>query len=836
MFLPKTCLAIPVFVDGDVLAVLQFFHQDRIEEDSRVVAATRLHVLELQRFLEGRGWQQLRSFLAAIVESTSDAIIGKDLQGQILSWNHGAELVYGYSEDEAVGRSIKLILPDELEQEEPEILKAVQSGKPLTGFETIRRHKSGKLLNVSLTISPIRDQDGELMGAATIERDITSLKQTIQDLYDREERLRLLMEASGEAIYGIDTLGNCIFANRVCAKILRYRSSTDLLGRDMHALIHHHHADGRPYPASECPIQSAIAAGKSVHILNDVFWREDGSRFPAEYWASPIRRGSEIVGAVVIFEDSTERIAAERVRGELAAIVESSGDAIIGKSLDGTITSWNRGAVQLYGFTTDEAIGRNYRDCLLGRLIDAEDAVDTSNADWMTRTLETQRTRKDGGIIEVGITESAIRDSQGALIGTSSIERDISQRKRREAELERAREQAEIANRAKSEFVANISHELRTPMNAVLGMLRIALEEPLPDALRDYLSTASESAENLLLNLDDLLDFSRMEAGRFELEPDPFRFQETLENAVRPLADRAQEKGIDLSLDIDQGIPDQLEGDALRFRQVITNLVGNAIKFTERGHVSLAASCDRADGGRPTLRFVVADSGIGIRPEDRPRLFKAFEQADSSTTREYGGTGLGLAICRRLVEMMGGQIDLESTPGEGSTFWFTLVLNSRLAAPDTDCPPTTDSLEGQLIQKHRGARILLAEDEPISREVAEGLLREACMDVDVAGDGAQAVEMAQLRAYDLILMDMQMPRLTGIDAAQRIRRTSRNLDTPIIAMTANAFEEDRRACLAAGMNAHLAKPVEPDVLYSALLQWLPPVAVSAPPRPARSGY
>ncbi|TWT59152.1 Signal transduction histidine-protein kinase BarA [Thalassoglobus neptunius] len=667
----RTVLTLPVIADGHLAAYVQFYHWEEIAEDSRLISSVRNELKPLQELLERRRWQELKSYLAAIVESSNDAIIGKDRFGTIVSWNHGAERVYGYTEREAIGKTVQLILPEGTLEEEEEIRDVVQSGRRLASFETVRKHKNGSLLDISLSISPVRDSQGRLIGSATIERDITPLKRTIRELYDREEKLRLLMEASGEAIYGIDPDGRCTFANRACARVLGFESAEELLGEKMHKLVHHSYEDGGNYPQDLCPINQTLMYGKSVHVNNEVFWRKDGTSFPVEYWASPVRRGSNVVGAVVVFEDATDRIIAERTRAELAAIVESSADAIIGKALDGTIKSWNQGASQLYGYESDEVIGQNYTALLCAEDDQMPKPVDVSEQDWNVSTFEVTRIDRNGNQIEVGITESGILDSEGRLIGTASIERDISSRKRRETELEEARHAAEVANKTKSEFVANISHELRTPMNAVLGMLRIVLEEPLPQALRDYLGTAKDSAETLLLILDDLLDFSRMEAGKFELDPEPFRLRETVENSVKALANRAHQKGLELTFDVDGSVPDRLEGDGFRLRQVLVNLTGNAIKFTDHGEIVVTVTSKMIDDDTVVIEFTVEDTGVGIPEGDLERIFEPFTQVDSSMTRSRTGSGLGLSICRELIQKMGGEISVASQVGKGTTFRFT---------------------------------------------------------------------------------------------------------------------------------------------------------------------
>ena len=539
-----------------------------------------------------------------------------------------------------------------------------------------------------------------------------------------------------------------------------------------------------------------------------------------------------IIGTI---RDITEHHLAEAELRKLSLAIEQSPHSIVISNTLGRIEYVNEAFVAHSGYSRFEAIGENPKVLQSGLTPD-----ETYKSLWHTLAQgeiwrgEFTNRRKDGRIYEELAIISPVRQPNGEVTHYLAIKEDITEKKAtqieleqyrqeleslveiRTAELNRAKEEAESANRAKSAFLANMSHEIRTPMNAIMGLTHIALRDSTSQSQRERLNKVADAAQHLLSIINDILDISKIEAGKLTLEETDFAVAPGLAKATHLIIDKANTKQLQLSQKIDPALPVTLRGDPLRIQQILVNFLSNAVKFTERGEIELSVTLLSTEGNTLLVRYAVRDSGIGLSDEMKTRLFKPFEQADTSTTRRYGGTGLGLAISRRLAEAMQGEIGVESTPGGGSTFWFTARLkvanNSHGAVP-----VVTD----QFIQFLPGTQVLLVEDNPINEEVASALLHDAGLSVDIAQNGQEAVDKALSQHYALVLMDMQMPVMDGVEATRQIRQLPGWEDIPIIAMTANVFADDRNNCIEAGMNGHVAKPVNPATLMEELAKWLP---------------
>ncbi|MFZ1536792.1 MAG: ATP-binding protein [Chromatiaceae bacterium] len=519
--------------------------------------------------------------------------------------------------------------------------------------------------------------------------------------------------------------------------------------------------------------------------------------------------------------------------------------------LDGVITYANDRFCEIAGYSREEILGRTHRLINSGyHPASFFAALWSSLQSGKVWRGEVKNQKKNGDYYWVSATILPLTDASGQPLQYIALRTDITERKQAEHDLEQAKFIAEAASQAKSDFLANMSHEIRTPMNGIIGMTELALDTDLDPTQRDYLNTVRNSAAALLVILNDILDFSKIEAGKLHIEQIPFHLPFIINEALKSIGARVDKKGLKFVRDLAADLPTRVTGDPGRLRQVLNNLCDNAIKFTPQGVITVSATLDGREEGHCRIHLTVSDTGIGIPKEKQPQIFEAFTQADTSTIRKFGGTGLGLAISMRLVGLMGGRIWVDSTPGQGSSFHFTLTLGCvpdgtpqlpapRDPHPKTASPPAKGGHHGQTapasgtrpaLQPHeRGLSILLVEDHPVNQLLTTQLLKKWGHTVTLAQNGQEAVDLFPTAAWDLVFMDMQMPVMGGLDATRLIREGEpAGQHTPIVAMTANARSEDRDRCLAAGMDDHIPKPIDVPGLHRLLTDYCHRAAGSTP--------
>jgi PAS domain S-box-containing protein len=777
--------------------------------------------------------QRERQLLQALMDHVPDSIFFKDLLGRYLRINRAFAERCGLDDPaEGLGRTAQDFFDSNFAREiwEDES-RIIDTGEGIVNKETLQVWLDGRQRWIASTRLPLRDPSGAIVGTFGVSRDITDHRRFIENLRQSEERFRNLFDNSPDAIFVEDYSGQVLDVNPAACRLQRM-TRAQLVGKNVLELA----------PPEYQPVVrtgfARLIRGELDHAEGYV-WTSDGAAIPVELMASRIEYNG-VPALLLHVRDISERRRAEeelrlsQERFELA--VRGSKDGIWDWDILRNRIYFSPRWKEMLGYAEHE-ITHNFEEWA-GRLHPEDRARALATVDGYLRgdlpdyELEHRLRHKDGSYRWILARGQALRDASGRPYRMAGSHTDITARKEAEQELQRAKQTAEDASRAKSEFLASMSHEVRTPLHGILGRTELALHTHLDAVQRDYLETIKSSAHALLGLINDVLDFSSIEAGGLELKPDLFDLPAELQAALKPQALAAQAKGLALTWGIDPDVPRRLRADWPRVRQVLLNLVGNAVKFTERGEVEIEISRIEDRGSKSsapafldprsaprdprssiTVHFAVRDTGIGIPPDKQDAVFEPFVQADGSMSRRYSGAGLGLAICRRLAARMGGRVWLESEPGRGSTFHFAVPLEAAAedqAGTETSATISLDARSSASPPVPR-LRVLVAEDNRVNQKFIQHLLTRLGHEAYLAENGALAVQAFREHGpFDVVLMDVAMPVMSGLEATVRIREleaeTGRHV--PIIALTAHAMKGDREMCLAAGMDAYLAKPVD----------------------------
>ena len=632
-----------------------------------------------------------------------------------------------------------------------------------------------------------------------------------------ELNFREIIDALPMPIYTTDAEGRLMHFNPAAIELA---GLVPTVGREWCLTWKFYHTDGRRMQNDECPIAVSLKEGREIREVEALVKRPDGTRRWIQAHSKPaFARDGKVIGSINLLEDITERKQTEEALRREAQILAQVHDSVIASDLEGTITLWNKGAELMYGYSADEMLGQpasliyfdEDRPSLREQMIKALPKTDPQEAEVRIRT-------KSGQPKFIHLSLSIMNSENGLPVGIIGYALDITERKKTEETLQKnqedlknAKEAAEAASAAKSEFLANMSHEIRTPMTVFLAALEhLRKLNPEPEQWK-WLEIADKSAQRLRSLIDDILDFSRIEARQVELREEPFLLRSCAQDAMDLLDLSARQKDLVLELILAQEVPEKVVGDQARLSQVLVNLIGNGIKFTERGGVKVSVQVREKH-----LLFAINDTGPGIPKEKQKFLFRSFSQVDGTRSRKKPGTGLGLAICKGLLELMGGDIWMESCLGEGSTFFFKIPIKLP------EVPEKILAKRGPYVEKEtkkRCVRVLLAEDEPLVRNMIYMILNQRGHEIEVSENGREAVALWRKRSYDLILMDLQMPEMDGLEATRKIRSIEKEKgmnQTRIVALTADVRSEIQEECREVGVDEFLTKPINFEALFSAI--------------------
>jgi two-component system sensor histidine kinase/response regulator len=742
-----------------------------------------------------------------MMEQSLDVICSIDEEQRFVCVSAACEKIWGYSPAELEGRRhISLVHPDDVEKTNA-VAAQIMAGHPAKDFENRYVRKDSGVVNMMWSARWVEEQKQMFCVA----RDVTERNRADEELKHSEERLAASQRMAHVGSWEWSVVTNEIIWSDEEYRLFGLEPGERKASYDLYLSCVH--PDAR---ADAVKWVNAVLATKKSSRLDVLIVRPDGEERILSSWADVVLdEAGNVVRVVGTSQDVTERKLDEEARQRLAGIVEFSDDAIISKTLDGKIVSWNGAAEKLYGYTAEEAIGARVKMLVPpDRFNEEPEILERIKRGELVDHYESVRMRKDGRLVDVSLTISPVKDTSGKIIGASKIARDITQQKQAERELVQAHDLAMQSTRMKSEFLANMSHEIRTPMNGIIGMTDLALETDLNRDQREYLGIVKSSAHSLLGLINDILDFSKIEAGKLELDSIDFSLRDCIGGMLKPLGIRADQKGLELVADIPSDVPDHLVGDPMRLRQILINLTDNAIKFTERGEVIVKVINQSAPNGESHLHFCVADTGIGIPAEKQGAIFEAFAQADGSTTRTYGGTGLGLSISSQLIRKMHGRIWIESKVGEGTTFHFT----ARLGVRYTPSPSVKHADPRDL----EGLRALVVDDNAVNRRILQDMLVNWRMRPMVVESGALAVEemmrAAQAdTAYQLVLLDAMMPDMDGFALAEKIHQQPALSGATVMMLSSAMPGGTTERCGALGIAGWLTKPVAQSELLDAIL-------------------